>query len=102
MLILTVTASGQTTKLVNDAWGRSFIWHSAFKINFSNGVTLQDPGVYVRNDSNLVVTVSSSVVNKMITAPPITPHHTNTSFLTLQPNQMDKLRRYKTLEPFGL
>ena len=53
--------AGQTTKLVNDIWGRSFIWHSAFKINFSNGVTLQDPGVYVRNDSNLQVTVSSSV-----------------------------------------
>ena len=55
------TASGQTTKLVNDAWGRSFIWHSAFKINFSNGVTLQDPGVYIRNDSNLGVTVTSTV-----------------------------------------
>ena len=55
------TASGQTTKLVNDAWGRSFIWHSAFKINFKNGVTLQDPGVYIRNDSNLGVTVTSTV-----------------------------------------
>ena len=53
--------SGQTTKIVKDSWNRSFIWHSAFKINFSNGVTLQDPGVYVRNDSNLQVTVSSSV-----------------------------------------
>lgn len=53
--------SGQTTKIVKDNWNRSFIWHSAFKINFSNGVTLQDPGVYVRNDSNLQVTVSSSV-----------------------------------------
>ena len=53
--------SGQTTKIVKDNWNRSYIWHSAFKINFSNGVTLQDPGVYVRNDSNLQVTVSSSV-----------------------------------------
>ena len=35
--------SGQTTKIVTDIWGRSFIWHSAFKINFSNGVILQDP-----------------------------------------------------------
>ena len=66
--------NGQTTKLVNDSWGRSFIWHSAFKINFSNGVTLQDPGVYVRNDSNLVVTVSSSVVRQNDKPqPPITP-----------------------------
>ncbi|MBT3666716.1 MAG: hypothetical protein HN548_04490, partial [Opitutae bacterium] len=54
-------STGQTTKVVTDIWGRSFIWHSAFKINFSNGVTLQDPGVYVRNDSNLQVTVSSSI-----------------------------------------
>ena len=66
--------SGQTTQLVTDIWGRSFIWHSAFKINFSNGVTLQDPGVYVRNDSNLVVTVSSSVVKKDDNPqPPLTP-----------------------------
>ena len=55
------TISGQTTKLVNDVWGRSFIWYSAFKINFGNGVTLQDPGVYIRNDSNLGITVTSSV-----------------------------------------
>ena len=53
--------SGQTTKIVKDNWGRSFIWHSGFKINFSNGVSLQDPGVYVRNDSNLEVTVTSSI-----------------------------------------
>lgn len=66
--------NGQTTKLVNDAWGRSFIWHSAFKINFSNGVTLQDPGVYIRNDSNLLVTVNSSVVKQNDNPqPPLTP-----------------------------
>ena len=66
--------SGQTTKLVTDIWGRSFIWHSAFKINFSNGVILQDPGVYVRSDSNLVVNVSSSVVKQNDNPqPPLTP-----------------------------
>ena len=60
-VIFNDTGSGQTTKVVKDSWGRSFIWHSAFKIKFSNGVTLQDPGVYVRNDSNLETTVNSSV-----------------------------------------
>ena len=55
------TGTGQTTKVVKDSWGRSFIWHSAFKIKFSNGVTLQDPGIYVRNDSNLDTTVNSAV-----------------------------------------
>jgi len=66
--------NGQTTKLVNDSWGRSFIWHSAFKINFSNGVILQDPGVYVRSDSNLVVNVSSSVLKQNDNPqPPLTP-----------------------------
>ncbi len=56
------SVTGQTTKIVNDSWGRSFIWYSAFKIKFVNGVTLQDPGVYVRNDSNLVTTVTSSLI----------------------------------------
>jgi hypothetical protein len=55
------TGTGQTSKIFQDVWGRSFIWHSAFKIKFSNGVTLQDPGIYVRNDSNLEITVNSAV-----------------------------------------
>ena len=68
------SVTGQTTKPVNDVWGRSFIWYSAFKIKFSNGVTLQDPGVYVRNDSNLGVTVNSSVLKQNDNPqPPLTP-----------------------------
>ena len=55
------SSSGKTTTSFTDSWGRSFIWHSAFQIRFDNGVTLQDPGVYIRNDSNLPITVTSSV-----------------------------------------
>ena len=55
------SSSGKTTTSFTDSWGRSFIWHSAFQIRFDNGVTLQDPGIYIRNDSNLAITVSSSV-----------------------------------------
>ena len=83
------TISGQTTKLVNDVWGRSFIWYSAFKINFGNGVTLQDPGIYIRNDSNLGITVTSSV-NKT-TDTDGRPYKYFIS--TREHRQMDKLRR---------
>ena len=54
-------STGKTTTSYIDSWGRSFIWHSAFKITFDNGVVLQDPGIYVRNDSSLSLTVTSSV-----------------------------------------
>ena len=54
-------STGKTTTSFIDSWGRSFIWHSAFKITFDNGVILQDPGFYVRNDSSLSLTVTSSV-----------------------------------------
>jgi hypothetical protein len=60
------TGTGQTTVEVKDTWGRSYIWHSAFKVKVQ-GHTVQDPGVYVRNDSALAVTVQSSV-NKVLDA----------------------------------
>ena len=58
------TGIGQTTVEVQDTWGRTYVWHSAFKVTLQ-GVTVQDPGVYVRNDSTLPVTVQSSV-NKVL------------------------------------
>jgi len=60
------TGTGQTTLEIKDTWGRSYIWHSAFKVTVQ-GFTVQDSGVYVRNDSTLPVTVQSSV-NKELDA----------------------------------
>lgn len=54
------TGTGQTTVEVQDTWGRPYIWHSAFKVQLA-GLTVQDPGVFVLNDSTLQVTVQSSV-----------------------------------------
>ena len=60
------TSGGSSQVSYQDDWGRSFIWYSAFKINFTDpntGATfiLRDPGIYVRNDSNLAITVSSTI-----------------------------------------
>jgi hypothetical protein len=54
------TGTGQTTLEVQDAKGISYIWHSAFKAELQ-GLTVQDPGVYVINDSTTQVTVQSSI-----------------------------------------
>ena len=54
------TGTGQTTLEVKDAKGISYIWHSAFKAKLQ-GLTVQDPGVYVINDSTTPVTVQSSI-----------------------------------------
>ena len=54
------SGTGMTTVEFQDAYGRSYVWHSAFKATVQ-GVAVQDPGVYVRNDSSLSVTVQSSV-----------------------------------------
>ena len=58
------TGSGQTTVQAKDAWGRVYVWHSAFKVKLKSGtdeVTVQDPGVFVLNDSTMPVTVQSSI-----------------------------------------
>ena len=44
-----------------DAFGRSFIWYSAYYIEFNDGSYLQDPGVLIVNPSDLNVTVSSEI-----------------------------------------
>ena len=41
-----------------------YVWHSAFKVKLKSGadeVTVQDPGVFVLNDSTMPVTVQSSI-----------------------------------------
>ena len=58
------TGTGQTTVQAKDAWGRVYVWHSAFKVKLKSGtdeVTVQDPGVFVLNDSTMPVTVQSSI-----------------------------------------
>jgi hypothetical protein len=55
------TGTGQTTVQAQDAWGRVYVWHSAFKVQLTGGVTVQDPGVFVLNDSTMPVTVQSSI-----------------------------------------
>ena len=58
------TGTGQTTVQVKDAWGRTYVWHSAFKVKLKSGadeVTIQDPGVFVLNDSTMPFTVQSSI-----------------------------------------
>jgi hypothetical protein len=54
------TGAGQSTVGFQDNRGRSYVWHSAFKVQLQ-GAIVQDPGVYVTNDSNLPLTVQSSV-----------------------------------------
>jgi hypothetical protein len=58
------TGTGMTTLEVADTWGRPYIWHSAFKVTIQ-GFTVQDPGVIVRNDSSVPVTVQSSVSKEL-------------------------------------
>ncbi len=48
------------TNLVSDAYGRSYAWHSAFKLNLG-GQNFQDPGVYVENLSDYGITISSTI-----------------------------------------
>ena len=58
------TGTGQTTVQVKDAWGRTHAWHSAFKVKLKSGadeVMIQDPGVFVLNDSTMPFTVQSSI-----------------------------------------
>jgi len=55
------TGTGQTTVQAQDTWGRVYVWHSAFKVQLQGGVTVQEPGVFVLNDSTMPVTVQSSV-----------------------------------------
>nr|ADI21860.1 hypothetical protein [uncultured verrucomicrobium HF0130_25O04] len=55
------TGAGQTTVQAQDTWGRVHVWHSAFKVQLTGGVTVQDPGVFVLNDSTMPVTVQSSI-----------------------------------------
>ncbi|MBT3637363.1 MAG: hypothetical protein HN531_10520 [Opitutae bacterium] len=55
------TGTGQTTVQAQDTWGRVYVWHSAFKVQLTSGVTVQDPGVFVLNDSTMPVTVTSSI-----------------------------------------
>jgi hypothetical protein len=58
------TGTGQTTLDVKDTWGRSYVWHSAFKVTVQ-GVVVQDSGVLARNDSTLPITVQSSVTKEL-------------------------------------
>lgn len=55
------TGTGQTTVQALDTWGRVYVWHSAFTVQLQGGVTVQDPGVFVLNDSTMPVTVQSSI-----------------------------------------